>query len=144
MNDEHGTEPLAIAGPAYRLACMVDGDVLKVRVEGELDAQPVRLAYWREIVRTARERHCRKLLVIDRRKGRPATPEELAGLADAFRDLHDAFDRVGVVEPTAEFLPAIEHAEIFARSLGINVRVFADAVSAERWVRFGSADDTEE
>lgn len=134
---------MPIAEPAYRLVCTVDGDILKARVEGEVDAQPVRLAYWREIVRTARERHCRKLLVIDRKKGRPATPEELAELADAFRDLGDAFERVGVVEPTAEFLPAIEHAEIFARSLGINVRIFADARSAQRWVRFGSADDTE-
>lgn len=46
-----------------------------------------------------------------------------------------------MVEPTAEFMPAVEHGEIFARSQGINVRIFADVVSAERWVRFGSADD---
>jgi hypothetical protein len=141
MNDRHRTLPPTTAEPAYRLDCTVDGDMLKARVEGEVDAQPVRLAYWREIVDTAHARQCRKLLVIDRKKSRPATPEELAELAHAFRDLAGAFERIAVVEPTAEFMSAVEHGEILARSLDINVRIFADAADAERWVRFGSADD---
>lgn len=141
MNDLHGTPPTTTAEPAYRLDCTVDGDILKARVEGDVDAQPVRVAYWREIVRTAHARQCRKLLVIDRKKGRPATPEELAELAHAFRDLADAFERIAVVEPTAEFMSAVEHGEILARSQGINVRIFADAATAERWIHFGSADD---
>lgn len=141
MNDERSKDPPPTTEPAYRLAWTIEDDILKARVEGDVDAQPVRLAYWREIVRTGRERGCRKLLVIDRKKGRPATPAELAELAHAFRDLRGLFERIAVVEPTAEFMPAVEHGEIFARSLGINVRIFADAVSAERWVRFGSADD---
>jgi hypothetical protein len=52
MNDERRAPPTTIATPAYRLDCTVDGDILKARVEGDVDAQPVRLAYWREIVRT--------------------------------------------------------------------------------------------
>lgn len=141
MNDERSTDLPPTAEPAYRLAFAVEDDILKVQVEGDVDAQPVRLAYWREIMRTGREQGCRKLLVIDRKKGKPAAPAELAELAHAFRDQRDVFERIAVVEPTAEFMPAVEHGEIFARSLGINVRIFADAVSAERWARFGSADD---
>lgn len=51
------------------------------------------------------------------------------------------FDRVAVVEPTPAFLPAIEHGEIHGQAAGINVRIFADEVDAERWLYFGSADD---
>ncbi len=141
MNDERRTGATAGAEPAYRITWTVVDDMLRVQVEGDVDAQPVRLAYWREILSTAREHDCRKLLVIDRKKGRPATPEELGALAFAFRDLHAAFDRIAVVEPIAEFLTAIEHGEIHARSLGLNVRIFAEETEAERWARFGSADD---
>jgi hypothetical protein len=141
MNDERRSSDPSRAEPAYRLTWTVEGDLFRARVEGEVDAQPVRLAYWREIVATARARHCRTVLVVDRKKGRPATPEELGELAFAFREVGDLFERIAVVEPTAEFLPAIEHGEIHARSLGINVRIFADVGEAERWARFGSADD---
>lgn len=141
MNDERRTSTPAGVEPAYRLSWTVVDDLLTARVEGEVDAQPVRLAYWREILSAARRHDCRKVVVIDRKKGRPATPEELAELTFAFRDLHAAFDRIAVVEPTAEFMSAIEHAEIHAWSLGLNVRIFADATAAERWARFGSADD---
>lgn len=127
--------------PAYRLSIAVEGDLLRVRVSGEIDAQDVRLAYWREIIDTAHAHQCRRLLVIDRKKTRPASPDELAALALAFREHRDDFERVGVFEPTAAFVPAIEHAEIHGRAQGINVRIFSDLVEAERWVRFGSADD---
>lgn len=127
--------------PAYRLSIAVEGDLLRAQVDGEIDAQAVRLAYWREIVDTARAHQCRLLLVIDRKKTRPASSDELAALALAFRAHRDDFERIGVFEPTAAFVPAIEHAEIHGRALGINVRIFSDPVEAERWVRFGSADD---
>jgi hypothetical protein len=127
--------------PAYRLSITVEGGLLRAQVDGEIDAQAVRLAYWREIVDAARAHQCRLLLVIDRKKTRPASSGELAALALAFRAHRDDFDRIGVFEPTAAFVPAIEHAEIHGRALGINVRIFSDPVEAERWVRFGSADD---
>jgi hypothetical protein len=140
MIDQHGTTAPP-GDPTYRLQLAVDGDTLRVQVSGEVDAQPVRLAYMGEIVATAQARHCRKILVIDRKKGRPATPDELGELALFFRESARNFERIAVVEPTAEFLPAVQHGEILARSLDINLRVFADAVSAQRWLRFGSADD---
>jgi hypothetical protein len=140
MSEERGDDAGTIE-PNYRLAWSVEGDLFLARVEGGVDEQAFRLAYWRDIVATARARDCRKLVITDRKKQRPATPAELAELTAAFRDHHDTFERVAVVEPTAAFLPAIEHAEIQARSLGINVRIFADLAAAERWARFGSADD---
>lgn len=135
-SDTPGTEP-----PAYRLAFNAADGFLRVQVSGDIDAQHVRIAYWREIVATARDRGERKLLVLDRKKGVPASPEELAGLARLFSTDAVHFDRIAVIEPTTAFLPAMEHAEIHGRSAGINVRIFSDESSAERWLLFGSADD---
>ncbi len=141
MGTHRSTGRPQLSEPTYRLAFLVDGDILKVQVSGDVDAQPVRLAYLGEIVAIAQARNCRKVLMIDRKKGSPATPEEHGELALAFRDAASMFDRIAVVEPTAEFLPAMQHGEIHALSLDINLRIFADAGNAERWLRFGSADD---
>lgn len=127
--------------PEYRLAWSTRDDILHVQVSGPIDAQRVRIAYWREIADTGRRRGFRKLLVIDRKKGQPATPDELLELTQRLMADREHFDRVAVVEPTDAFLPAIEHAEIIGREHGINVRVFGDLGSAERWLRFGSPDD---
>lgn len=126
---------------AYRLAFAQADGFLRVQVSGDIDAQAVRIAYWREIVATARERGERKLLVLDRKKGQAATPDELTELARLFSADAVHVDRVAVVEPITAFLPAMEHAEIQGRSAGINVRIFADEASAERWLLFGGADD---
>ena len=125
----------------YSLEVEPADDLLLVRVSGDVDAQAVRIAYWREIAALGRARNVRKLLVVDRRKGKPATPPELAELAQLFRGEAAHFDRVAVVEPTPEFLPAIEHAEILGQGAGINVRVFGDVAAALRWLRYGSPDD---
>jgi hypothetical protein len=53
----------------YALHLVEHGDHLQVEVSGGIDAQAVRIAYWREIVAEAKERGLRKLLVTDRRKG---------------------------------------------------------------------------
>ena len=125
----------------YSLEVEPADDLLLIRVSGHVDAQAVRIAYWREIAALGRARGVRKLLVVDRRKGKPATPPELAELAQLFRGEAAHFDRVAVVEPTPEFLPAIEHAEILGQGAGINVRVFGEVASALRWLRYGSPDD---
>ena len=125
----------------YSLKVEPADDVLQVRVSGDVDAQAVRIAYWRQIAALGRERGVRKLLVVDRRKGVPATPSELAELAHLFHGEAEHFDRVAVVEPTPEFLPAIEPAEILGQDAGINVRVFGEVAPALRWLRYGSPDD---
>lgn len=127
--------------PDYRLRLVASGDVLEVQVSGDIDAQAVRIAYWREIAEQGKARGTRKLLVTDRRKGQPATPAELAELAVIFHEEAVHFDRVAVIEPTPAFVPAVQYAEIFGQSLGINVRVFSDPAEAGRWLRYGSPDD---
>ena len=130
--------------PGYDLRLTPRGDHLQVNVSGDIDAQAVRIAYWRQIAEEAKARGQRKLLVHDRRKRVPATPVELAELAQLLRDEAPHFDRVAVVEPTPEFLPAVEHAEILGQAEGINVRIFIDAAQAVRWLRYGSPDDDPE
>jgi hypothetical protein len=125
----------------YRLRLAEQGDFLQVEVSGDIDAQAVRIAYWREIAAEGKARGLRKVLVTDRKKGHPASPAELAELAVLFHEESGNFDRVAVIEPTPEFLPAIEYAEIFGQSMGINVRIFSGARDAERWLRYGSPDD---
>ncbi len=127
--------------PAYALSFTSCDGFLRVQVSGDIDAQDVRIAYWREIVATARERGERRLLVLDRKKGIPATPDELAEMAGLFSADAAHFARIAVIEPTTAFLPAMEHAEIQGRSVGINVRIFGDEANAERWLLFGTADD---
>lgn len=129
------------AASGYRLEILRDDDILQVRVQGPMDAQALRIAYWREIVELAKARGHRKLLVIDRKKTAPATPEELAELTRLFAHEARHFDRVAVVEITPAFVPAIEHAEIFARSVGINLRVFADRDTARRWLHYAHTDE---
>jgi hypothetical protein len=129
-------------GPDYRLSWRIRGDVLQVQVSGDIDAQRIRIAYWQEIAATARSKGFRKLLVIDRKKGQPASPDDLLELARNLLVEREHFDRVAVIEPTDAFLPAIEHAEIIGREQGINVRVFGSLTSAELWLRLGSPDDT--
>lgn len=140
MNEPHDGDPSAEA-PPYRLAFSGSGDILRVQVSGDIDAQPVRIAYWREIVATARARGQRKLLVLDRKKGRPADPVELAEMAALFSPEAAHLDRIALVEPTTAFLQAMEHAEIQGRSVGLNLRLFGDETNAERWLLFGGADD---
>ena len=127
--------------PGYRVHYASSSDVLLARVSGEIDAQHIRIAYWRDIAAEAIGRGLRKLLVTDRKKRIPATPAELMELAQLFREQAPFFDRVAVIEPTLEFVPLMEHAEIFGRAAGINVRIFGDPGVAERWVRYGTQDD---
>lgn len=127
--------------PEYRLRLSERSDFLEVEVSGDIDAQAVRIAYWREIAAEGKARGLRKVLVTDRKKGQPASPAELAELAILFQEESENFDRVAVIEPTPEFLPAVEYAEIFGQSMGINVRIFMAANEAERWLRYGSPDD---
>ena len=111
--------------------------LLRVRVEGGADSQQVRIAYWQEMVAEAKRVACRRLLVMDRKKGRSATPTELAELAMLFRAEAVHFDAIAVVEPNSDFIPVLEHGEIVARMVGINLRIFADVRSAEHWLHYG-------
>ena len=125
----------------FQVAFRKRGDVLHFRVSGDIDSQAIRIAYWQEIVAITKREGLRKLLVVDRKKHKPASPEELAQLA-AMMQIHSTIaDRVAVVEPTAKFVSAMEHAEIEGREAGINVRIFNRVEDAERWLMYGSSDE---
>ncbi len=125
-------------GLDYRLSITSQGDTLIVRVTGSVDAQSVRIAYCTEVLAEARARGCRKILGLDRKKGKPASPAELAELAQIFAADGAYFHRIAVVEQTAEFVAALEHGEILARAAGLNLRIFADEKNAEHWLHYGA------
>lgn len=125
----------------YSLQFLEQGDFLRVAVNCSVDSQSVRIAYWRDLSSEATARGFRKLLVLDRKKVKPASPKELAEMAMQFQDEAANFDRIAVVEPTPEFLPAVEYGEILTQSVGINLRIFVEIQDAERWLRYGSPDD---
>ncbi|MGH8049557.1 MAG: hypothetical protein ACREPB_02745 [Arenimonas sp.] len=129
------------SNPEFHVAYRKQGDTLHFQVTGDIDSQAIRIAYWQEIVAITKREGLRKLLVVDRKKHKPASPEELAQLA-AMMQIHSSIaDRIAVVEPTAKFVPAMEHAEIEGRELGINVRIFNRNEDAERWLMYGSSDE---
>lgn len=111
-----------------------------VWVDGGAETQEVRIAYWQAILAEAGRLKCRRLLVTDRKKGRSATPLELAQLAALFRVEASHFDAIAVLEPNPDFLPVLEHGEIAARLVGINLRVFAEESAADHWLRYGWKD----
>ncbi len=127
--------------PDFKLSYRRHGNTLYFQVSGDVDSQAVRIAYWQEIVAITRKLGIRKLLVVDRKKHRPATQVELAELARIMHSHREIADRVAVVEPTPEFLPAVEHAEIEGREMGINIRVFGSQHDAERWLMYGLSDE---
>lgn len=127
--------------PDFNLSYRKRGDTLYFQVSGDVDSQAVRIAYWQEIVAITRRLGIRKLLVVDRKKHQPATQLELAELARIMHGHRDIADRVAVVEPTPAFVPAVEHAEIEGREMGINVRVFGNQQDAERWLMYGLYDE---
>ena len=129
------------AGPEYSLQFAERGGFLHVDVHCDVDSQPVRIAHWKALVEEAHARGLRKLLVFDRIKQDPATPQQLAEMALLFRGEAMNFDRVAVIERRPELLPAVEHGEILTRDVGINLRIFVDPADAERWLRYGSPDD---
>ena len=129
------------SNPGFHVACRKQGDTLHFKVSGDIDSQAIRIAYWQEIVAITKREGMRKLLVVDRKKNKPANPEELAQLA-AMMQIHSTIaDRIAVVEPTAKFVSAMEHAEIEGREVGINIRIFNRVEDAERWLMYGSSDE---
>ena len=106
--------------PGFQVTYRKHGDTLHFQVTGDIDSQAIR---------------------IDRKKHKPANPEELAQLAAMMQIHRKIADRIALVEPMAEFVSAMEHAEIEGREFGFNVRIFNRVEDAERWLIYGSSDD---
>jgi hypothetical protein len=126
----------------FHVYCQKRGGILHFQVSGDIDSQAVRMAYWQNIAEITRQHGLRKLLITDRKKHKPASPAEVAELASMLKIYVSLVDMVAIVEPTAQFVSAMEHAEIEGRAVGMNIRVFNRAEDAERWLMYGSSDDT--
>jgi hypothetical protein len=130
-----------ITNHGFQVAYRKRGDTLHFQVSGDVDSQAVRIAYWQNIVEITKQQGLRKLLVTDRKKHQPANREEVAELAAMMKTHASLVDMIAIVEPTAQFVSAMEHAEIEGRAVGINIRVFNRAEDAERWLMYGSSDE---
>jgi hypothetical protein len=128
------------AESSYELSFAAKQQILIVNVKGEINDQTARFECWGRIAEHARNSGLRRLMVIDRRQSRPATPEEISELTQFCYGQDMYYDRLALVVSLSVFLPAIEHVEIQAQSIGLNIRVFPDEGSAERWLLFGSAE----
>jgi len=126
--------------PDFDVSCQRHGDTLYFKVTGDVDSREVRIAYWHKIAEIIKREGLRKILVVDREKTVPPTPEDLMQLAVAMQMYREIVDWVAIVEPTPEFLSSAEHAEIEGRIVGFNVRVFSRVEDAERWLLYGMSD----
>jgi hypothetical protein len=125
----------------FQLTHRKRGDILYFEVSGDIDSQEVRIAYWQQIAAITEQKGMRKILVIDRKKHKPALPSELAALTVIMQSHASLVDQIALIEPNPQFISALEHVEIHGRELGINIRVFNDTKNAERWLIYGSYDD---
>lgn len=126
--------------PDFDVSYRKHGDALYFKVTGDVDSRAVRIAYWHDIANIVKSEGLRKILVVDREKKVPPTPEDLMQLAVAMQMYREIVDWVAIVEPTPEFLSSAEHAEIEGRVVGFNVRVFSRIEDAERWLLYGMSD----
>jgi hypothetical protein len=117
------------------LSLHMDGDILRARLAHSADTQATRIACWREIAAAAHAADCRKILLIDRKRGSHIGGAELAQLALLLRTEASRFDRIAVVEPVRALRGTMGYGEAVARALGIPVRLFDDTQHAIAWLR---------
>lgn len=119
----------------HALSLRINGDILRARLASGADSHSARIACWREIVAAAHAADCRKILLIDRKRGSHVGATELAQLAMILRTDASHFDRIAVVEPASALRTTMGYGETVARALGIPVRLFDDAQHAMKWLR---------
>ena len=124
---------------SWRLRFEDRTDYLYADVSGPEDSLAITTAYWREIAAECARRHATRLLVCDRLRGEPATPEEFRHLAGSF--LGSGLERVRIAfhEPVSDHLRVVEHGELAMREAGLTLRVFGSEREAEIWLRYGQA-----
>ena len=98
----------------FKLTYRKRGDLLFFQVSGDVDSQAVRIAYWQEIVAITKREGLRKLLVVDRKKHKPASPEQLAQLAGMMQIHSSIADRIAVVD---DFTVEAPKTKLFAQKI---------------------------
>jgi hypothetical protein len=126
------------AQPPFRIEYSRDGEVLRAHVTGVNGTLETTLAYWQALAAEVRRQPPRALLVVDDMEGDPPPPEQLAVFVQAMVGQGFEGVRVAYVERHAQQIPEVEYAEIMARDLGFDARVFGNEDAAAVWLRHGA------
>lgn len=126
------------AAPPFRIGYTREGDVLRAHVTGVNGSLETTLACWEALAAEVRRQRPRALLVVDDMDGEPPPPEQLAQFVQAMVGQGFEGVRVAYVERHAQQIPEVEYAEIVARGLGFDARVFGHEDAATVWLRHGA------
>ena len=111
--------------------------LLRAHVTGVKGTLDVTLGYWRRIAEEVRRRKPRNVLVVDEMEGEPLAADQFQKFIGAMRDQGFEGLRVAFVVARGEHVPHVEGAEILARAVGFNARVFGNENDAALWLRHG-------
>ncbi len=128
-----------MAAPApFEIVYARDGEVLRAHVTGVNGRLDTTLACWEALAAEVRRQRPRALLVVDDMEGEPPPPEQLVQFVRAMVGQGFEGVRVAYVERHAQQIPEVEYAEIVARDLGFDARVFGNEDAAAVWLRHGA------
>src|SRR5688500_15243090 len=134
------TEPveyLSPGGQRFGVRFEDRADYLYAEVTGRKGDHDVGVAYWRVLAEEVGRRKARRLLVDARLQGPAMSPDGLGRVIAEFVGSPLEGVRIAYLEVSASHVPAMEHGAIRAAELGFTARVFLDAGTAERWLRYG-------
>ncbi|MEW6361128.1 MAG: hypothetical protein AB1477_03305 [Acidobacteriota bacterium] len=118
----------------YRIYFEDRGDYLFVRIEGEFDSVTISNSYWREIGEKCEELKPRRLFVEEDLR------QQVDSVADIYQVASEIFHRSLFGIKIAFFDTQPDHhqknifAELVARNMGLNVRIFDNKDAAMDWL----------
>jgi hypothetical protein len=131
------TEYVSPGGQHFGVRFEDRADYLYAEVTGRKGDHDVGVAYWRVLADEVGRRGAQRLLVDARLEGPAMAPEGLGRVISQFVGSPLEGVRIAYLEASAKHVPAMEHGAIRAAELGFEARVFLDAGTAERWLRYG-------
>lgn len=132
-SDNPGSNP----DRSWRLRFEDRTDYLYAEASGPEDSLAITTAYWREIAAECARRGTTRLLVCDRLRGEPATPDEFRHLVESLAGSGLERVRIAFHEPVSEHVRYSEFGELAMREAGFTLRVFGSEREAEIWLRYG-------
>lgn len=125
------------ADPPFRLRFEQRNGYLRAEVDGEEDSLAITRAYWQALADECERRGTRRLLVVDRLRGKPPSAEELVGLVHVLSSTVLVDMRIAMYEPEPAELRRLQHSELEAFDVGATFRIFTSEREAEVWLRYG-------
>ena len=127
-----------VEAAGYRLELEYEAPLLRARVIGGHDTSlAVTREYWFRILQEVRACGASQLLVLDGMQGEVLGDEDLRRFFDAIVGQGLEGVRLAYVEGRADQIPRVERAELMARELGYDVRIFNNPGDAVLWLRHG-------